>query len=241
MQEQGNINYALVTGASSGIGLALTKQLLKTHHVIAVSRTLGGLGEISSNNLSHWPYDLASNSERIKLIAQANTSLPYLNLLVNNAGVQIKLTLEEFHWDSHQREVSLNLMAPIHLTIGLNSLLLQSPQPKIFNMGSVLGFCHRKVSPMYSISKAAIHRFSQIINADNKQVSLIEFIPPMTATNMTKARGHQGLLSADELAKFMINKLDENGIVYIGKARVAKWLHKLAPRLLSKLINKGEQ
>jgi hypothetical protein len=58
---------------------------------------------------------------------------------------------------------------------------------------------------------------------------------------MTKVRSHQGLLSADELAKLMISKLDENGIVYIGKARVAKWLHKLAPRLLSKLINKEEQ
>lgn len=241
MQELKKNKYALVTGASSGIGLALTKQLLKTHHVIAVSRNLGGLREITSKNLCHWQYDLSVNSDRLQLISQAKISLPYLNLLVNNAGIQVELSLENFNWDCHQHEFALNLMAPIHLSLGLRCLLLKAVQPKIVNMGSVLGFCHRKVSPMYSVTKSAIHRFSQILNMDLKKVNVIEFIPPMTATNMTKARGHQGLISADELATLMIHKLNKKGPVYLSKAKIAKWLNKLAPKILSKLINKAER
>jgi len=238
MQQQ-NIKYALITGASNGIGLALTKQLLPTHQVIAISRTYGDLKDIQSDNLTHWAYDLSINSERLKLIEQLKSTIPHLNLLINNAGIQLELTLEDFNWDSHQYEVALNLMAPIHLTLGLESLLLQASEPKIINMGSVLGFCHRKVSPMYSITKAAIHRFSQILYTDHKKISVLEIIPPMVATDMTKKRGHKGLLTSDDLAKFMISKINKNGVIYVGKAKLAKWLYKLAPTTLSKLMNKG--
>jgi uncharacterized oxidoreductase len=239
MQQQQNLKYALVTGASNGIGLALTKQLLLTHHVIAISRTPGDLEEIQSNNLTHWAYDLSKNSERLKLIDQMKSTTPHLNLLINNAGVQFELTLEDLNWDSHQYEVALNLMAPIHLTLGLESLLLQASQPKIINMGSVLGFCHRKVSPMYSITKTAIHRFSQILHTDHKKISVLEIIPPMVATDMTKKRGHKGLLSSDDLAQFIISKINKSGVIYVGKAKLARLLYSLAPKTLSKLMNKG--
>jgi uncharacterized oxidoreductase len=241
MHNQTTVNYALVTGASTGIGLALTKLLLKTHHVIAVSRTLGELADIEARNLSHWPYDLTSNSDRVKLIVQANRTLPYLNLLVNNAGVQVELSLENHNWSRYQQEIELNLKAPIHLSLELNDLLVKARTAKIINMGSVLGFSHRKASPIYSVTKAGVHRFSQILNADNKQVGVLEFIPPMTATNMTQARGDQGLMSSDALAEFMVSQLHETGVIYVGKVRLAMLLHRFMPKLLSRLMNKQDQ
>ncbi|MBU2917222.1 SDR family NAD(P)-dependent oxidoreductase [Psychrosphaera sp. F3M07] len=237
--QQKNRKYALVTGASNGIGLALTKQLLLTHRVIAISRTAGELAQLPSTNLTHWVYDLSINNQRLKLLEHVKTEIPHLDLLINNAGIQLELTLEDLNWDSHQYEVALNLMAPIHLSLGLENLLLKAPNPKIINMGSVLGFSHRKVSPMYSITKSAFHRFSQILHTDHKNINVLEIIPPMVATDMTKKRGHEGLLKPDNLAKIIISKINKTGVIYVGKAKLAKWLYKLAPTTLSKLMNKG--
>ncbi len=238
MAEQTSRTYALVTGASEGIGFALTKQLIKQHYVIAVSRSLGQLASINSHKFSHWSYDLSIDSERNKLIARVEQSLPFLNLLVNNAGVQQEFGLTADNWHAYRQEIALNLTTPIHLTLGLKPSLLSATAPLVINLGSVLGFCHRKASPVYSVTKAGIHQFSNILAADEPAISVLEVIPPMVATNMTKIRGHKGLMSADELAVFICRNLDKTGCLYVGKARMAKLLAKLVPGILAKMINK---
>jgi len=241
MEDKIYSNYALVTGASDGIGFALTEQLIKTHHVIAVSRTKGQLDKLTSNKLKHWSYDLANNDDRLELIDRANSSLPHLDLLVNNAAIQNEQPLGYGDWSISHQELELNLAAPIHLSTSLLCLLEQATHPRIINMGSILGFSHRKVSPIYSITKAGIHQFSRILNTDGGKVKVVEYIPPMIATNMTKERGHHGLMTTDELVKIITSGIDRSGIYFVGKARTAKWLHALSPALLSRLINGAGQ
>jgi uncharacterized oxidoreductase len=239
MKKNTDVLYAVVTGASHGIGFALTKCLLSNYQVIAVSRSVGSIDELRSNNLFHWQYDLSINSEREALIKRLENTIPHLNLLINSAGIQQELGFNIAEWKSYQQEIELNLIAPMQLTAGVEKLMATAIDPVLINIGSVLGFSHRKVSPIYSVTKAAIHRFSQIMHIDNSNVRVIEVIPPMVATNMTKERGHQGLMSANELAKTILNKIDKRGTLYVGKARVAHWLSVLAPRLLHRMINKS--
>ena len=237
MKSMPHLPYALVTGASYGIGFALTQQLLKTHKVIAVARTWGKLENIESANLNFYQCDLSVTAQRENLISFIKESVPHLNLLVNNAGVQRERPLDGNQWQQVSQEIELNLNAPIHLTTGLKGSLGQVQGAVVVHMGSVLGFCHRKASPIYSVTKAAIHQFSQVLSREAPEFRAIEFIPPMIATDMTKERGHKGLMSAQDLASFMLANLHQSGTVFVGKAKLASLINKLAPSLLFKMMN----
>ena len=232
-----HLPYALVTGASYGIGFALTQQLLKTHKVIAVARTWGKLESLESANLHFYQCDLSVTAQREDLISFIKESVPHLDLLVNNAGVQRERALDGYHWQQVSQEIELNLNAPIHLTTALKDILGQAQDAVVVHMGSVLGFCHRKASPIYSVTKAAIHQFNQVLTSEAPEFRAIEFIPPMIATDMTKIRGHQGLMSASDLASHMLANLHRKGTVFVGKAKLAYFINKLAPRLLFKMMN----
>lgn len=238
MKSSSSRPYALVTGASKGIGFALTKKLLETHNVIAVSRAVGQLADINQDNLALIECDLSVNNERLKLIKQVKALTASLSLLINNAGVQQEQGLNPDAWDDYAKEIELNLQAPIHLTMALKELLNHAPDAVVVNMGSILGFCHRKVSPIYSVTKAGIHQFSQIVAMEAQEFRIVEFIPPMIATDMTKKRGHEGLMSADDLATFMLANLHQSGAVFVGKAKLARLLKYLAPNLLFKMMNR---
>mgnify|MGYP000131904589 FL=1 len=237
MNSTAQLPYALVTGASYGIGFALTQKLLKTHRVIAVARTWGKLESLESANLNFYQCDLSITAQREDLISYIKETVPHLNLLVNNAGVQRERALDGNQWQQVSQEIELNLNAPIHLTTALKDMLGQAQGAVVVHMGSVLGFCHRKASPIYSVTKAAIHQFSRVLSREAPEFRSIEFIPPMIATDMTKERGHKGLMSAQDLASFMLANLHQSGTVFVGKAKLASLINKLAPSLLFKMMN----
>jgi len=81
---------SVVTGASSGIGLALTQRLLEHgSNVIAMSRQIGGLGELVERfgeKLSWLPGDVTQANDQARL-AQLAASIGPLDFLVPNAGI----------------------------------------------------------------------------------------------------------------------------------------------------------
>ena len=141
---EGSANV-LVTGASSGIGLALVRQLLENRHVacvVAVSRsarcngTLLGLNATCGEKLWLLDADITSESD-LRRVADAVEALDALHLVVNAAGVlhgsgiSPEKSIEQVNASTLEQVFALNAFAPLLLAKALLPKLCRN-QPAIF-------------------------------------------------------------------------------------------------------------
>lgn len=135
----------LVTGASSGIGLAMVRELLENHHVacvFAVARTatsndaLRGLGRQFGAKLTLLDADITSESD-LKRVADATQSVDALHLVINCAGVlhgpdlAPEKSIEQASKRSLEQVFALNAFAPLLLAQALLPQLCKK-QPAVF-------------------------------------------------------------------------------------------------------------
>src|SRR5262245_15230473 len=105
---------ALVTGASSGIGLAVSRALLaRGYHVIGTSRKPDAIApELRIDGVDYRALDLTDNVSIESFAAQ----LPDVDVLVNNAGESQSGPIEELPMDAIERLFQLNVFGAVRLT-----------------------------------------------------------------------------------------------------------------------------
>jgi uncharacterized oxidoreductase len=184
----------LVTGGATGIGLGLTERFLNDNNtVIVCGRRAEALEEVSTKypNVITFQCDLEQESGRIKLSNWLKENHDDLNILVNNAGIQNWMKIEdERFYEKAQQEVNINITAPVHLT----QLLLQLPSlDTIINVSSGLAFVPLAQAPIYCATKAFLRSFTLSLRHQLKgKKTVIEIIPPALNTDL----GAKGLHSA---------------------------------------------
>ncbi len=183
-------NTVLVTGGGSGIGFALAERFIQAgSQVIICGRREYKLKE------AQWKYpqmgirvcDVAKPAERIALHNWATESYPRLNVLVNNAGIQQRIQLQEKpDWETVREEVAINLEASIHLSILFIPHLLEQQKPAIINITSGLSFVPKANVPVYCATKAALHSFTLSLRhqLSATPIEVIEIIPPAVDTDL---------------------------------------------------------
>ena len=106
----------LITGASGGLGLMLAKQVLANgHQLVATTRNPSSMADLLAqypNQLTTEALDI-SNIDDIKAFASKHQAF---DVIVNNAGGAIIGAMEEMSDADIEQQLSLNLLAPIHLT-----------------------------------------------------------------------------------------------------------------------------
>ena len=115
-----NGNGVLITGGSTGIGLALGEVFLQAGNDVAIcGRRPDMLDEARRRlpRLNTLPCDVADPGQRVRLVHWAIRTLPDLNVLINNAGIQLPV---DFHagaagLESDEDEIDINLKAPVRL------------------------------------------------------------------------------------------------------------------------------
>lgn len=184
----------LVTGGATGIGLGLTERFLNDNNtVIVCGRRAEALDEVSTKypNVITFQCDLEQESDRLKLYNWLLEHHTDLNILVNNAGIQNWMKIEdERFYEKAQQEVNINITAPVHLT----QLLLQLPSlDTIINVSSGLAFVPLAQAPIYCATKAFLRSFTLSLRHQLKgKKTVIEIIPPALNTDL----GAKGLHSA---------------------------------------------
>ncbi|MCG7981793.1 MAG: SDR family NAD(P)-dependent oxidoreductase [Candidatus Thiodiazotropha lotti] len=237
----------LITGATSGIGLALLQQLHAAgHSLIAVARDAAVLSrlEAAHDRVAGYPCDLSSRHQVESLAERVQQHNSDLGLIINNAGVQYTPTFldEDFSYDSIEYETKVNFLAPVWLTsLLLPQLISQKQTSAVVNISSGLALAPKTNSAIYCATKAAIHSFSQCLEyqLDATPVISIEAILPLVDTPMTKGRG-RGKISPDDAARQIINGMSTGKReIYVG---IAKWLPlllRLSPSLVKNMFRRS--
>ncbi|GAC1384786.1 MAG: SDR family oxidoreductase [Marmoricola sp.] len=146
---------AVVTGASSGIGLAVAKMLVdKGYEVIGTSRDAARVEPVAG--IEFRSLDLAA----LDSIEEFAAGLPIVDLLINNAGESQAGALEEVPWDALQRLFDCNVLGAIRLTQLVLPGMRAQRSGRIVMVGSMAASFPMPYRSSYSAAKAAIRTFS---------------------------------------------------------------------------------
>jgi 3-oxoacyl-[acyl-carrier protein] reductase len=160
--------YALVTGASRGIGAAIAEALAKEgyHLFITCRRSEKKLTDLSHRlseqyDISCTPImaDMGNPSDAENLFGQIND----LDVLVNNAGISYVGLLHEMNIEDWQRVMQTNLDAVFYTCKYAVPLMLKKKSGHIINISSVWGNTGSSMEVAYSASKGGVNSFTKAL------------------------------------------------------------------------------
>ncbi len=167
---------ALVTGCTSGIGLAISDELLAFGaRVIGVARGESRLEEWSRArpNTEARPGDVTNERDRRAICS----SIEHLDILVNNAGTNIRKPTADYSDEEYQHLRETNMDAVFALCRDAYPLLRASGGASIVNVVSVAAFRNLGTGVPYAMSKAAVVQMTRALAAewarDNIRVNAI--------------------------------------------------------------------
>ncbi len=161
----------LITGASSGIGLALLQQLMAKsdqYRVVASARasSLGRFADMSiseNENLRLLPLDLTQAKEREAIIREIEESWGGVDVLINNAGISFRSVIEHCSEANVALQFETNVFAPLHLARLCLPSMREKRAGRIINVSSVGGMMAMPTMGLYSASKFALEGFSEAL------------------------------------------------------------------------------
>ena len=163
----------LITGASSGLGAALARQLAEQEAVVGlIARRRDRLTEVladcqrTSPASMMWVADLADTAAAGELALRAWDVLGGVDVLINNAAVPKRRIVTELEPDEVEAVMRVNFFAPMRLTLALLPRMLERGAGMIVNVSSVggrLGIIHETA---YCASKFALCGWSEAMAVD---------------------------------------------------------------------------
>lgn len=210
----------VVTGSNRGIGLALVRQLVaRGDEVIAVCRTASDALRATGAEIREG-VDVADDAS-VSRLAEALGERP-VDVLVNNAGVLSRESLDDLDFDRIRRQFEVNALGPLRVTAALRDRLGKGAKVAIVTsrMGSV---ADNDSGGMYGyrMSKAAVNAAGVSLARDlrSRGVAVVLLHPGYVATDMTR---HGGPVQPDEAARGLIARIDELTIEESGRFRHAE-------------------
>jgi uncharacterized oxidoreductase len=216
----------LITGGSDGIGKGLATRLIAAGcKVMVTGRNSSKLKAVTEElpGLLTYVSDIGNPKEREDLAAHVKQTLPGLNILINNAGIQrrVGLAVDNAAWSERQAEIDILLSGPIHLNHLLIPLLLaDNKKVLIINVTSGGAYIPQSFAPIYSACKAALHHYTvtlrHALSATHCRVA--ELIPPAVQTALAGPGLNHGA-SPDAFCDEVFTKLFINEQEVVGYAQ----------------------
>jgi uncharacterized oxidoreductase len=203
----------LVTGGTSGIGMALAVRLLaRGNTVLTCGRDARKLDELNAAHRAiHTKVaDTGDAASRVELFTWATASFPAVNILINSAGIQRQLDLTAPEdWSATRYEIAVNLEGPIHLASLFTPHLVNQRDAAILNVSSGLAFSPLARVPVYSATKAALHSYTLSLRHQlaRTAIRVVEIIPPAVRTNL--GGSHDFGTDLDEYADSVLAQLED--------------------------------
>jgi len=235
-------NTVLITGGSSGIGLALAKRFLNEDNKVIVTGTNEKKLTKVQADLPKVIVELADITD-INVLEQLAKKYTDVNILINNAGVQHNYHFadQDISVDLIDAELRTNLIGPIQLIKLMLPRLLAQESAAVVNVSSGLGIVPKQDAPVYCGSKAGLHIFTRSLRwqLETSGVKVFEIIPPLVDTAMTQGRG-KGKISPEALVNdFWYNFTKDKYEIRIGKTKFLFILQRILPSVADRIMRPG--
>lgn len=205
---------ALVTGATGGIGRALSERLVEQgYHVIGVARREDKLRELSKT-LKSFGYTAAdlSDTEALAKIREtlAGMGITKLDLLINNAGYAIRKPLLEHSNEELEKIFRVNVFAPIWLTKELLPFLGKGS--KVVFIISGVAFVNVPEIPSYCATKGALHYLTINLEKELEELGIvtIRVYPKQVKSEFWKGKIPKGSIEPERVADAVLNGIKKN-------------------------------
>jgi NAD(P)-dependent dehydrogenase (short-subunit alcohol dehydrogenase family) len=162
---------ALVTGGSKGLGLTMATALAEAGADVALSgRTVAtcndsaaALASATGRRAKGFAADVTSASDIDRLVKEVEGSLGPIDILINNAGVNIRGTVDQLNeadWDS---VIDTNLKGPFLVARAIGPGMVKRGWGRVLNLGSILGSVALPGRAPYASSKAGIINLTRVM------------------------------------------------------------------------------
>ncbi len=249
----------IVTGAASGVGKELTKELLqKGANVAAIDINEENLNilkeELKTDKLKTYIVDMGSSDSIKKFREDYKKDYSDVDIIINNAGIiQPFVDVEHLDDKTIDKVMKINFFGPVNLIrYFMEDLTKDKKEQYIVNVSSMGGFFPFPGQTIYGASKAALKIFTEGLYAELEKtnVRVMIVLPGAMDTNITKnsnvevkttkEASNYKMLSASDAALQIINGIEKNKFkLFLGSdAKFLKFLYKINSKLAISFINK---
>jgi 3-oxoacyl-[acyl-carrier protein] reductase len=190
------LRNVIVTGASRGLGLAITEALAASgYRVLAIARSssaplqaLGTAATQSGGAVQFYPFDLLEVAAMPQLVSRLRKEVGPLYGLVNNAGLGTAGVLAMMRDEQIETLIRLNTLSPILLTRHVVRSMMSERAGRIVNMSSIVATTGYQSLSVYSATKASLNGFTRALAREVGQLGITvnAVAPGFVATEMTQ-------------------------------------------------------
>ena len=180
---------AVITGAGSGIGRALAKELAASGAKLALSdineaglkQTAKDLG-LAEDRLLTKVLDVADRQAFYDFADDVVNHFGYANMIFNNAGVALGATVEDMSYDDFEWLMNINFWGVVYGTKAFLPYLKQSGEGHIINVSSIFGLVGIPTQSAYNAAKFAVRGFTESLRIELEMEGR-----PVSCTSIAKA------------------------------------------------------
>ncbi len=186
---------ALVTGGNGGIGLGMALGLAEAGAKIAISgrnaeKNTAAAAEIAKHNVEVVTFeaDVTSDAACQKLVNDVAARFGRLDILINNAGINIRKQPQDLSMAEWRQVLDTNLTSAFACSQAAYPKMLEAKGGKIINIGSMMSIFGAGFATAYAASKGGIVQMTKALGSawakDNIQVNAV--LPGWIDTDLTK-------------------------------------------------------
>lgn len=176
---------AVITGASRGIGAAIARELVRTHHIFVGGTNPEGVQKIVDELGDASPFVADLNDDAA--LAAAAQQVERCDVLIHSAGIEASKPIAETTRDDFRQIFEINLFAVAQLTSLLLPKLRES-RGHVFTINSGSGIRSRANGALYSGSKFALRAFTDALREEERGTIRVTSIHPgRVDTDMQRA------------------------------------------------------
>ncbi|MBX2913656.1 MAG: SDR family oxidoreductase [Cyclobacteriaceae bacterium] len=249
----------IITGGSSGIGLALAEKFGKAgSKVLITGRNQESLDKAVSTLIEKgitvlaFKADVSKEADNKAMAAEAIRQYGSIDILINNAGISMRALFAEVDLEVIRQVMDINFYGVLYATRHCLPEIIKN-KGSVVGISSIAGFRGLPGRTGYSASKFALNGFLEVLRTEllKTGVHVLTACPGFTASNirmraLTKdghlqgksPRAEEKMMTADECATHIYKAVvkRKRTLILTNQGKLTVWLNKWWPSLADKLV-----